>query len=71
MYIEIKEGAFTHKVPKPLCGNAWLEKHINDHSHEEIEALGIEIDVGGKRLGTFQGGTKRGTVRDLIKINRR
>ncbi|GAJ04755.1 unnamed protein product [marine sediment metagenome] len=52
---------------KPLCGNAWLWQHQNDHSREEIEDLSIVVGIDGRKLPPVHAGEKRGKVKKNIK----
>lgn len=50
----------------PLCGEAWLGAHLEDHTVEEIEALTIGISCGNRRLAPVSLASKKGTVKKLL-----
>jgi len=58
------------KFKQPLCGQRWLDKHAHDHTHREIEELGIVVVVDGKRTYKADSFTRSGTVRQLTKLMR-
>jgi len=71
MEVRIRNGGYSYAIPKPLCGTEWLKKHMNDHSHEEIENLTMEVTHNDKRIFTAQGGTRGSDIREIMKMNRR
>ena len=57
-------------MSEPLCGWTWLEEHIRDHTHAEIEALAIEIRHDDKPFATIKAEDHRGTVKELVKLRK-
>ncbi len=54
-------------VTEPLCGRAWLNKHLRDHTLEEIEALTITVIKEGSKLTIPNRREARGVVSDMVK----
>jgi len=51
----------------PLCGWDWLRRHLGDHTHEEIEALTLEMSYNGRALPPVNAADKRGAVKSIVK----
>lgn len=52
---------------EPIGGIAWLDQHRHDYTHEEIEALTIQVGVDGRQLPPLPASTKRGTIKTIVK----
>jgi len=60
-------GVFRILNNPPLCGEGWLKAHLADHTHEEIEALTIEIGCDNKWLPPVSVADKKGTVNTIVR----
>lgn len=54
-------------MTQPLCGQKWLDKHKNDHSQAEIDALTIEVILPNNRVIKVFNRAKRKTVKDIME----
>ena len=52
---------------EPLCGWGWIEQHRNDHTHEEIEALSIQMSIDGRTLPEIRAGNGKDKVKDIVR----
>ena len=52
-----------------LCSEKWYQKHKDDYTQADIDALGLEISVGGKKYPPLHHGQK-GKVKKLVEINK-
>jgi len=50
-----------------LVDREWYSKHKNDFSREDIDSLGIEVSVGGKRLGEIRQRDKKGKLKAVLE----
>ncbi len=48
----------------------WFSQHRNDHTHAEIEALGIELRFNDKILVNTNIKDSRGIVKKLVTLNK-
>lgn len=64
-----KAKAVAMRLPNspPLCGDDWLEEHLNDHSLEEIGALTIQVSRDNKQLPTVSVADKKRTLKKMLK----
>ena len=49
-----------------LINEAWLRRHLKDHSQLEIDSLSIEVLTDQRRFKVRQG-MKKGTVKEIMK----
>ena len=59
--------SYTLPTLPPLCGEEWYEKHKDDYSQDEIDALGIVVSVDGKAHAEIRQGHRKGLVEALIE----
>jgi hypothetical protein len=59
--IEIKHST------QPLCGWDWLQQHLRDHTHTEIESLTLQIGYNNRWLPPVNSTDKRGTIKTTVK----
>jgi len=69
MAIKIHTNGSSYSIPEPLCGIDWLRMHLRDHTHQEIEALTLELSTG-KGFHTFGASNGKGKLRDYVKLQR-
>lgn len=57
------------KMPNspPLCGDDWLNKHLNDHTPEEIGSLTIQVSYDNRQLPVVSVADKRRTLTKMLR----
>jgi hypothetical protein len=57
------------RIPREpsLCGEGWLQEHLNDHTPEEIGTLVIEIASNDRWLPPVSVADKRGKVKAVVR----
>ncbi len=68
--IRIENNGASHTIGQPLCGWSWLNDHLYDHTHAEVEALTIEVFHGDRLFATVRGDHKKGIIKNLVNLRK-